>query len=646
MISRRVTVGLHLLIVVAATVLVYANGYDHAFNLDSGYGLVDNPYVRSLEHIPRYFTDPTTLTVYRANADYRPVLQITYALNYAISEYDMWSWHVVQILLHLVCVIALYEFTRRLLGVVDPGAPRRFVDHTALLAALVFAIHPANAGVVMYLWARSSLLVAAFLLPATVLYLKAYATQPERKRPLVSVSILFTLAIFAKVEAVAAVGVFLLLELLLQVYERDGTRRRGFLRDCLELFNGRTVGRLWPVFVVTAIYAVVRNAVALDFMVEARQSAGMDNLAYLETQLGAWWHYVARWFAPTQLVADDLSYAVSTRLLDPKVLLALGGWLLVAVLLRAVYEQQPHLLLLSLIAAALISPTSSFMPLAEMVNEHRPYLAFGFLSLVWTIPLANLLHRALDRRALQWMAASMVLVLINALGWLTWQRNEVFATSQGYWADILEKSPSSRAHLNYGLGLMRKGDYEGAERHLLASFEMAPRWHLAHINLGALYNRLNQIEKAADHYDRAVDYDQHTSLGHAYRGQFRLDQGLYAAALEDFEAAFPKTIDTFKAHRDITTAYAGLADPVSALEHFEICAKLDLERAGRQIISVATPFWDSGVHYRAGVEFFEGLREQFPDVWWVHGNLGLLYRLTGRVEDAQRSGDRAKELRD
>ncbi len=85
----RYQLWIHAAILIASCFLVFANGYDHAFNLDSPDGLVNNPAVRDFSNIPSYFRDPTTLTTYRANAEYRPVLQITFALNYAVSGYQM-----------------------------------------------------------------------------------------------------------------------------------------------------------------------------------------------------------------------------------------------------------------------------------------------------------------------------------------------------------------------------------------------------------------------------------------------------------------------------------------------------------------------------------------------------------------------------
>ena len=68
-----------------AAFAAYSNSLDGAFALDDWHTIEQNPAVRGLHHIPRYFSDPQTFSVLPANVDYRPVLQATYAVNYAIS---------------------------------------------------------------------------------------------------------------------------------------------------------------------------------------------------------------------------------------------------------------------------------------------------------------------------------------------------------------------------------------------------------------------------------------------------------------------------------------------------------------------------------------------------------------------------------
>jgi hypothetical protein len=145
---------------IIAAFAVFSNNYKHDYPLDCGHLLLENPSVRSLKFIPQYFLDGRTLSILPANVDYRPVLQITYALNYAISKYDTWSWHLVQILLHIVCIIGLYFLSKRIMREYYPDAREMEAALIPFAISLLFVVHPTTSGVINYLSARSSLLVA------------------------------------------------------------------------------------------------------------------------------------------------------------------------------------------------------------------------------------------------------------------------------------------------------------------------------------------------------------------------------------------------------------------------------------------------------------------------------------------------------
>jgi len=371
---------LYLIVLAALPFVVYSNNYRHAYVLDDGYTVLTNPSVRSLGAIPSYFVDPATYTTLREQADYRPLLQLTYALNYAMGGYDSWSWHFTQILLHALVTLGLFALCRRVLVMLRDPHPERI----AFVAAAIFAVHPAAAGVVNYYNARSSLLTAAFLLPALLAYMQPIEDAKYARQQL-NTAVLFALALFTKVEAVGLLGALWAYELWQRQRETpDG----GLLRAIRASFDARTLRRLAPALAVTAVYFIIRWRVMAPFpFAETRHAADVGAYQYFATQLTAWWYYILRWVAPVRLVADYLAYPVFRTIWDPVVLLAGAAWIAVAALLIAAWRRAPYLLFLAVAALALLSPTSSIAPLAEMVNEHRPYLPIGILSLALVIPL-------------------------------------------------------------------------------------------------------------------------------------------------------------------------------------------------------------------------------------------------------------------
>ena len=134
----------HLVLLVALCFAVYSNNYRHAYVLDDGYTILSNPSVRSLGEVPRYFVDPSTYTTLREQADYRPLLQVTYALDYRMGGYETWWWHFTQIVLHALVTLGIYALCRRILVMLGDTAP----EGIALVAAVAFAVHPSASGVV------------------------------------------------------------------------------------------------------------------------------------------------------------------------------------------------------------------------------------------------------------------------------------------------------------------------------------------------------------------------------------------------------------------------------------------------------------------------------------------------------------------
>ena len=196
----------------------------------------------------------------------------------------------------------------------------------------------------------------------------------------------------------------------------------------------------------------------------------------------AWWYYVGHWVAPVNLVADHASFHVYRSVLDGTFLLALFGWLLVATLCISQWRRRPYLAFLAASALALLSPTSSFVPLAEMVNEHRPYMPLAVLSLSVMIPLGLAARRyyAPGRRANVFLCLSVVGICL-AMGRATYQRNRDFSTLVSYWEDVVDKAPSGRAYCNYGRTFMDDADYQSALVYMLRSVELSPPWKFFNI---------------------------------------------------------------------------------------------------------------------------------------------------------------------
>ncbi|MGA7744754.1 MAG: tetratricopeptide repeat protein [Polyangia bacterium] len=95
----------------------------------------------------------------------------------------------------------------------------------------------------------------------------------------------------------------------------------------------------------------------------------------------------------------------------------------------------------------------------------------------------------------------------------------------------MNKAPSSRAYVNYGLTFMRRGQYNEALKYYRLALELAPNWHIIHINLGIAYQQLGNWDQARYHFDRAVQTEQYSAQALSGRWWIRQNIGDLAARL-------------------------------------------------------------------------------------------------------------------
>jgi hypothetical protein len=119
--------GLALVLAVAAA---YANSLRAPFVFDDGFAIVRNATIRHLGRIGDVLSPPTGFAVCA-----RPLVNLSLAINYAISGLNPWSYHLLNVVIHALAALALFGILRRTLA----GPAAAFAAWTA---ALLWALHP------------------------------------------------------------------------------------------------------------------------------------------------------------------------------------------------------------------------------------------------------------------------------------------------------------------------------------------------------------------------------------------------------------------------------------------------------------------------------------------------------------------------
>ncbi|MEE8339473.1 MAG: hypothetical protein V3R56_04965, partial [Xanthomonadales bacterium] len=170
---------LPLFVLIFVTLAAYLNAWPDNLTLDDK-GFVANQYSSglSLYDTLRFFSEDLWKAAGADSGFYRPLLQVSIALDAFV--YGDWAagYHLSNILLHLLVTVLVFGFVRHLLLVSGGKSP--LSDHMALLAAMVFGVHPIHTEVVNSIFNRSGLLVSLGVIGGLWWFLRTLESSPRR----------------------------------------------------------------------------------------------------------------------------------------------------------------------------------------------------------------------------------------------------------------------------------------------------------------------------------------------------------------------------------------------------------------------------------------------------------------------------------
>jgi Flp pilus assembly protein TadD len=445
----------------------------------------------------------------------RPTTEVTFALSHAMGGPVPWAFHSVSLLLHQAVVVLIFLFTREVLRMAGRGP----TSGVAVAVAGIFALHPMQSQAVSYVSQRSEVLASGLYLATMLLLLRAGNPGPALRRALAGVAALalFTLGMGAKAIVITAPLAWLLLLAVVPPSSAPGE-------------PPRWRWRLLP-FAPLALVGILLVRGALR-AVEGRPDAGFSVPgatpgSYFLTQWRAVATYVRLLAWPAGQNAD-WSFPMSRSMSEPAVLVT--GAFLVALLAGAGLlwwrsRRGNDLASADGRAAAfgvawfflLLAPTSTFLPIADVLVEHRVYLASWGLILVAVLGGERLLARvAPGRRTLA--AAILVGTVWAVLAVALHRRNAVWENDLAFWSDVVEKSPG-KARAQFGLGgaWMRRGDLERAAAAFDAGLSCvgpdAPGMAASLLqNLGVAFIQLGRAPEAVAPLRRALEIDPGNTL--------------------------------------------------------------------------------------------------------------------------------------
>lgn len=367
----------------------------------------------------------------------RPLLKASYALQDALGGMEPVAFHLVNLLLHLATMVAVFLLVRRACH--QSGHRGDSADRIAGATVLLWALHPALTETVTYVSGRS------VGLSTLVILLCLLAATSDRPRPVLA----FALAAAAPLARETA----LILPLLLVAWQvtlgHEPPARA--VRRAAPVWAGAILAGL-----LIALLARHRDLVAFSLDQRGPLDSFRANLFAVPEILRLWVQPGRISILPAQPVVHGWT--------DGPTLLRMAALALLAVAAFGLRRRAALVAFALLWSGLALAPTNSLIWRVDPVAVRPLYLAGIGLSLVLALGLLRL-------RFGIWLAAALALWL----GVQTWQRARLYQDEVSLFADAAAKAPQdARAHLVHGLVLANAGRPDEARRALETALVIDP----------------------------------------------------------------------------------------------------------------------------------------------------------------------------
>ncbi len=566
--------------------VIYANSLDCAFQLDDFQSIVNNAGIRNLGEVSAWWNIVPT----------RALGYGSFALTYHWAEYDLFYWHLTNLMIHLVNAILVWALSLQIFALpkLHGTAVARDRQLLAFSIALLFVSHPLATGSVTYLVQRLAALVSTFYLLSVLLYLKGRSSNGNS----------LTRALFFVGAGFAALAAFWtkenaftlpLIILLLEVY---------FLQSRPLSFtfgDYRFVGLLGVCAAVVVLLLFkfphsIFKPIAPDLVNNFTEITPVN---YLLTQFSVIVKYIQMLLVPIHQNVD-YDFPVANSLFDTRTFICLA--LLLALVGVALKLYRSHLLLSFGIFWFLmtLSVESSIIPISDVIFEHRTYLpSFGFFLVL--VVAAHQYLGANKRVAL----VALFVGLIGVYSLLTINRNKVWKTPLTLWSDVIEKSPDkARGYNNRGIMYNEAKKYDLALSDFNKAIALQPKYATAFYNRGIAYQNIQNTQAAFQDFEQALKMDSTHVEAFNSRGLLHQAAQRFPQALADYDKAIQLQPTYFKGYFNRGILF-GVLNRLNE-------AMLDFDKA-----IALNPNLGDTYYNRAVVTFNQGNKEKACNDWQI-----------------------------
>ncbi len=513
------------LIIAAAATATYWNSFAGPFVFDDIPSILGNPTIRHLGRLHDVLNPPFIGGV---TVGGRPLANLSLAINYAISGYNVWSYHVLNMVVHVLAGMTLFGLARRTLDRMnDPtkNEKRKVRSWLAALAiASIWTVHPLQTESVTYTIQRTESMMGLFYL----LTLYGFARGTERETPVElglpggkSIRGWLVFSGLACLAGMATKEVMVSAPVIVFLYDRCFVA--GSVREAWR--------RHWQYHLMLASTWLLLAWLVVQTGGNRGGSTGIGSpvpwATYVFSQFPAIVHYLGLAVWPNSLVfyypvrwpsaMEVLPFAITVVLLAAGTAYALVRNLAIGFLGTWFF--------------AILSPSSLIAGAGQTIAEHRMYLALVPVIATVVVVLfrasAALFPRSFERGTLAGLACAAVALAIG-----TRSRNQTYQSELSLWTDTASRIPGNAlAENNVGIAYANLGNSEAAKTQFEMALKIMPSFPNALINLGNILHSEGRDTEAAQYYERALILkpdipEAMVDLANIFREQGRIQEAI------------------------------------------------------------------------------------------------------------------------
>ncbi len=442
------------------------------------------------------------------DCNYHPLTMLTFLIEYKMAGLNPLPYHAFSILVHVLNTWLVFKLVQRLSG----------KEVTALVVAILFAVHPMHVESVVWASETKDMLFGLFYLSSLLVYTR-YISSGFKTGFYYFSALLFLLALLSKSAAVTLPVILIAVDLY--------KNRKVSLKLILEKI---------PFFLLSLLFGILNLIAQQGAMGDMSSIYNAGNRLFLFT--GSLAFYLVKLVAPFQLSLYHFFPGTEHGWLPWPFYASVPFLLLILWLITRKNAYRREITFGVSFFLITISIMLQLIPVGSAFVSERytyiPYIGLFYIPGQWIADSGIIKYRNIVTGVF-----AFILVIFTIQ---TWQRIGIWKDDNTLFGDIIKKdtphaNSMSLALFEEGKKKKEKGDMQGALQDFSGSILFCPKYENAWFNRALIYYSLGDFRPAIADYTKVAALDPNMAMIYNYRGWAYFQAGINDSAIADYSKA-------------------------------------------------------------------------------------------------------------